>query len=93
MNMFFSMWSCQEASTLIEKAGVEERKLYMSTIPKTLAENQDNGVKEGKENPPPPPILLSRTDHSFTFTPAPYYMEGQVRFSFNFVMKLLIMST
>ncbi|XP_053187065.1 cilia- and flagella-associated protein 54-like [Scomber japonicus] len=68
----------EEASTLIEKAGVEERKLYMSTIPKTPAENQDNGVKEEKENPPPPPILLSRTEHSLTFTPAPYYMEGQV---------------
>lgn len=84
------MWSCQEASTLIEKAGVEERKLYMSTIPKTPAENQDKGVKEEKENSPPPPILLSRTDHSLTFTPAPYHMEGQVRLSFNFVTKLIM---
>lgn len=83
MNIFFSY---QEASTLIEKAGVEEKKLYISTIPKSPAENKDKGVKEEKENPPPPPILLSRTDHSLTFAPAPYHMEGQVRFSFNFVM-------
>ncbi|CAK6953846.1 cilia- and flagella-associated protein 54-like [Scomber scombrus] len=68
----------EEASTLIEKAGVEERKLYMSTTPKAPAENQDKGLKEEKENPPPPPILLSCTDHSLTFTPAPYYREGQV---------------
>ncbi|KAM7374329.1 hypothetical protein PAMP_006995 [Pampus punctatissimus] len=70
----------EEASTLIEKAGVEERKLYIFTTPKTRSENKgkDKGVKEEKENPPPPPILLSRTDHSLTFAPAPYDMEGQV---------------
>ncbi|XP_045896455.1 cilia- and flagella-associated protein 54-like isoform X2 [Micropterus dolomieu] len=68
----------EEASTLIEKAGVEERKLYISTIPKTLVQNQEKGIKEEEENPPPPPILLSRTDHSFTFAPAPYTLEGQV---------------
>lgn len=72
--------SCQEASTLIEKAGVEERKLYISTTPKTPAENKDKGMKEKEENPPPPPILLSRTDHSLTFAPAPYNLEGEVRF-------------
>ncbi|KAI9542427.1 hypothetical protein NQZ68_020774 [Dissostichus eleginoides] len=67
----------EEASTLIEKAGVEERKLYISTC-KTLAENKDKGTKEKKENPPPAPILLSRTDLSFTFAPAPYNLEEQV---------------
>ncbi|XP_034745298.1 cilia- and flagella-associated protein 54-like isoform X2 [Etheostoma cragini] len=68
----------EEASTLIEKAGMEERKLFMSTILKTPAENKDKGIKEKEENPPPPPILLSRTDHSLTFAPAPYNLEGQV---------------
>lgn len=76
------MCSLQEASTLIEKAGVEERKLYLSTTPKTPAESRDKGMKEGEKNPPPPPILLLRTDHSFTFAPAPYNLEEQVRFEF-----------
>ncbi|KAJ4930367.1 hypothetical protein JOQ06_019371 [Pogonophryne albipinna] len=67
----------EEASTLIEKAGVEERKLYISTR-KTPAENKDKGTKEKKENPPPAPILLSRTNLSFTFAPAPYNLEEQV---------------
>ncbi|XP_063751644.1 LOW QUALITY PROTEIN: cilia- and flagella-associated protein 54-like [Eleginops maclovinus] len=65
----------EEASTLIEKAGVEERKLYLSTC-KTPAE--DKGKNENKENPPPAPILLSRTYLSFTFAPAPYNSENQV---------------
>ncbi|XP_044078247.1 cilia- and flagella-associated protein 54-like [Siniperca chuatsi] len=68
----------EEAYTLIERAGVEERKLYISTTPKTPSENEDKGIKEEEENPPPPPILLSRTDHSLTFVPAPYNLEGQV---------------
>ncbi|XP_068456804.1 cilia- and flagella-associated protein 54 isoform X1 [Clinocottus analis] len=68
----------EEASTLTEKAGVEERKLYISTDPKTQAENKDKEKKEKKENPPPPPILLSRTGRSFAFSPAPYNLEGQV---------------
>lgn len=83
-----SVCSCQEASTLIEKAGVEERKLCISTTPKTQAENK--GMKEEEENPPPPPILLSRTDHSLTFAPAPYNLEGQVRFAFNYGVNLPI---
>ncbi|GLD46802.1 cilia- and flagella-associated protein 54 isoform X4 [Lates japonicus] len=68
----------EEASSLIEKAGVEERRLFLSTNSKTPAENKDKGVKEIEEIPPPPPILLSRTDHSLTFAPAPYNLEGQV---------------
>lgn len=74
-----SVWTCQEASSLIEKAEVEEKKLYFSTTPKT-AENKNKVKMDEEENPPPPPILLSRTDHSFTFAPAPYNLEGQVRF-------------
>lgn len=84
------MYSCQVASTLTEKAGVEERKLYMSTTPKTPAENKDKGMKEEEENPPPPPILLSCTDHSLTFAPASYNLKGQVRFPFNYVINLII---
>ncbi|XP_056253277.1 cilia- and flagella-associated protein 54-like isoform X3 [Seriola aureovittata] len=68
----------EEASILIEKAGVEERRLHISTTSKTPAENKDKGLKEEEENPPPPPILLSRTDHSLTFAPATYNLEGQV---------------
>ncbi|XP_071316210.1 cilia- and flagella-associated protein 54 isoform X2 [Trachinotus anak] len=67
----------EEASILIEKAGVEERRLHISTT-KTLTENKDKGMKGEEENPPPPPILLSSTDHSLTFAPAPYNLEGQV---------------
>ncbi|KAF7649724.1 hypothetical protein LDENG_00136930 [Lucifuga dentata] len=70
----------EEASALMEKAGLEERKLYISitSTNKTPAGNKERGMKEEKENPPPPPILLSRTDHSFTFTPAPYHTDGKV---------------
>ncbi|XP_030294030.1 cilia- and flagella-associated protein 54 isoform X2 [Sparus aurata] len=68
----------EEASTLIEKAGVEERKLFISTITETPAENKDNEMRGEKENPPPAPILLSRTDHSLTFVPAPYNLGRQV---------------
>ncbi|XP_053298051.1 cilia- and flagella-associated protein 54 [Pleuronectes platessa] len=66
------------ASSLIEKAEVEERRLYISTISKTPAEDLDKGLNEEEENTPPPPILLSRTDHALTFAPAPYNLEGQV---------------
>ncbi|XP_041808606.1 cilia- and flagella-associated protein 54-like [Chelmon rostratus] len=68
----------EEASILIGKAVVEERRLYMSTIPKTPAEKKHRWMQEEGENPPPAPILLSRTDHSLTFAPAPYDLEGQV---------------
>ncbi|XP_041657541.1 cilia- and flagella-associated protein 54-like isoform X3 [Cheilinus undulatus] len=68
----------EEASTLIERAELEEKKLYFSTILKTLSETKESGMKEEEESPPPPPILLSRTDCSFTFAPAPYRLEGQV---------------
>ncbi|KAM9729701.1 cilia- and flagella-associated protein 54 [Menidia menidia] len=67
----------EEALALVEKACMEERKLYM-TISKTPAEKMDETMKCKSDNPPPPPILLSRTDHSFTFGPAPYGLEEQV---------------
>ncbi|CAJ1063980.1 cilia- and flagella-associated protein 54-like isoform X6 [Xyrichtys novacula] len=68
----------EEAFTLVEKAGLEEKKLYLSSTNKTQPENKEKGVKEGKESPPPPPVLISRTDHSMTFVPAPYKLEEQV---------------
>ncbi|XP_047236025.1 cilia- and flagella-associated protein 54-like isoform X5 [Girardinichthys multiradiatus] len=65
----------EEASILIEKAKLEERKIYMATV-KNLAQKK-NKAGPG-ENSPPPPILISRTDHSFTFAPAAYDLEKQV---------------
>ncbi|XP_024862076.1 cilia- and flagella-associated protein 54 [Kryptolebias marmoratus] len=65
----------EEASVLIEKAEMEEKKLYMTTL---KAQKKDVAVPGKDENPPPPPILISRTDRSFTFAPAPYNLEGQV---------------
>nr|XP_057944060.1 cilia- and flagella-associated protein 54-like isoform X3 [Doryrhamphus excisus] len=69
----------EEACTLVEKAGMEERKLYTANNPKYSLENEGKGVREEEqESPPPPPILIYRTDHSLTFAPAPYHMEEQV---------------
>ncbi|XP_076861097.1 cilia- and flagella-associated protein 54 isoform X4 [Brachyhypopomus gauderio] len=61
----------EEAAALMEKAEVEERRL--AGAPAEVV----SGVAEGCR-PPPPPVLLSRTDRSMTFTPAPYSMEGKV---------------
>lgn len=67
---------------MIDKATVEERKLYLSNTFHDVAETEDSKMKDNKDNPPPAPILLSRTDTSLTFAPAPYNLEGQVRFTF-----------
>lgn len=75
------MSSCQEASSLIDKATVEERKLYLSNTFRDAAESEDSKMKESKDNPPPAPMLLSRTSTSVTFAPAPYSLEGQVRWT------------
>ncbi|XP_019219108.1 cilia- and flagella-associated protein 54 [Oreochromis niloticus] len=66
----------QDAATLIEKAGMEERKVYMSSTPNTISEDKGKGIKEDGRSPPPPPVLLSRNDHSMSFAPAPYNLEG-----------------
>lgn len=84
------MSSFQWASSLIDKATVEERKLYLSNTFRDAAENEDSKMKENKDKPPPAPILLSRTDTSLTFAPAPYDLEGQVRLSLWLFIKFVI---
>lgn len=74
-----SVSSFQEASSLIDKASAEERKLYLSNTFLGPAENEDNKMKDNKDDPLPAPILLSRTDTTLTFAPAPYNLQGQVR--------------
>ncbi|XP_060759219.1 cilia- and flagella-associated protein 54 [Neoarius graeffei] len=63
----------EEALALLEKAGVEEKQLVGAA---TSAE-MGSGVEKGCR-PPPPPVLLSRSNRSLTFTPAPYVLEEQV---------------
>ncbi|KAM8835349.1 cilia- and flagella-associated protein 54 [Synchiropus picturatus] len=68
----------EEACHLMEKAELEERKLYISTLPKTQMKNLEKAKMEEKESPPPPPILIGRTDFSLTFVPALYHLEERV---------------
>ncbi|XP_061558417.1 cilia- and flagella-associated protein 54-like [Phycodurus eques] len=68
----------EEACVLIEKAAIEERKLYIANNPKFALENKGKVMKEEKEIPPLRPVLISRTNRSLTFAPAPYHMKEQV---------------
>lgn len=81
MKNAISVSSFQEASSLIDKASAEERKLYHSNTFLGPAENEDHKMTDYKDDPPPAPILLSRTDTTLTFSPAPYNLQGQVRFT------------
>ncbi|XP_057180735.1 cilia- and flagella-associated protein 54-like [Triplophysa rosa] len=63
----------EEAITLMERAELEERKLVSSSSPP----ESGLGAVE-KKQPPPAPILLSRSHLSMTFTPAPYALEEEV---------------
>ncbi|KAA0721041.1 Cilia- and flagella-associated protein 54 [Triplophysa tibetana] len=63
----------EEAITLIERAELEERKLVSTSSPPESC----LGAVE-KKQPPPAPILLSRSHLSMTFTPAPYALEEEV---------------
>ncbi|XP_056140205.1 cilia- and flagella-associated protein 54 [Lampris incognitus] len=70
----------EEAMALIEKAWVEERRLYCSTAHpnETPPAKTKYWRKEEKDKPPPPPVLLFRNNRSLTFAPASYQLEGQV---------------
>lgn len=69
--------SLQEAITLMEKAELEERRLVSCAFP-----SQNTLGMAEKRQPPPAPILLSRTNRSMTFIPAPYTLETEVVKSF-----------
>ncbi|XP_078786741.1 cilia- and flagella-associated protein 54 isoform X3 [Oryzias latipes] len=69
----------QEAFSLMEKAELEERKVYMTLYQTKQKLHQAGKASKHKgESPPPPPVLLSRTDHTFAFAPAPYDLGEQV---------------
>ncbi|XP_050964277.1 cilia- and flagella-associated protein 54-like [Labeo rohita] len=63
----------EEAITLMEKAELEERRLVSCAFP-----SQNTLGMAEKRQPPPAPILLSRTNRSMTFIPAPYTLETEV---------------
>lgn len=65
----------------MEKAELEERKVYMTLYQTKQKPHQAGKASKHKgESPPPPPVLLSRTDHTFAFAPAPYDLGEQVKF-------------
>ncbi|RVE63832.1 hypothetical protein OJAV_G00140120 [Oryzias javanicus] len=69
----------EEAFSLMEKAELEEKKLYMTLCQTKQRPHQERKTPKSKgESPPPAPVLLSRTDHTFAFAPAPYDMGEQV---------------
>ncbi|XP_063073867.1 cilia- and flagella-associated protein 54 [Engraulis encrasicolus] len=75
----------EEAQGLLEKAEVEERRLFQTCGAGRKEQTGGGGGGAGGggggergSKGPPPPILLARTNHSMTFTPAPYSLEEQV---------------
>ncbi|XP_026065483.1 cilia- and flagella-associated protein 54 isoform X3 [Carassius auratus] len=63
----------EEATMLMEKAELEERRLLSCAFP------SDNHLEMAvKRQPPPAPIVLSRSNRSMTFKPAPYALEDEV---------------
>lgn len=56
--------------TLIKKAEVEEKRLYVDNTAAHDGETDAVVTKPGKT--PAPPILLSRTDTEMVFRPAPF---------------------
>lgn len=58
---------------LMEKAELEERRLVSCAFP-----SENNLEMAEKRQPPPAPIVLSRSNRSMTFKPAPYALEEEV---------------
>ncbi|PWA23023.1 hypothetical protein CCH79_00001892 [Gambusia affinis] len=67
----------EEALVLIEKGEQEEMQTYMATV-KNVNEKKHKTEHDEGEKAPPPPMLISRTDHSITFTPAEYDLKKRV---------------
>ncbi|KTG47578.1 hypothetical protein cypCar_00019462 [Cyprinus carpio] len=63
----------EEAIMLMEKAELEERRLVSCAFP-----SENNLEMAEKRQPPPAPIVLSRSNRSMTFKPAPYALEEEV---------------
>uniref|UniRef100_UPI00398F6EC5 cilia- and flagella-associated protein 54 isoform X3 n=1 Tax=Pristiophorus japonicus TaxID=55135 RepID=UPI00398F6EC5 len=61
----------QEAVTLLQKAEAEEKKLYSLST-------QQHSSDDKKPDIVPAPILLSRTNNSMTFKPAPFVSSKKV---------------
>ncbi|XP_032432607.1 cilia- and flagella-associated protein 54 [Xiphophorus hellerii] len=67
----------EEALVLVEKAELEEMKTYMATV-RNVNEKKHKAEHDEGEKAPPPPMLISRTDHSITFAPAEYDLKKRV---------------
>ncbi|KAG5267866.1 hypothetical protein AALO_G00226810 [Alosa alosa] len=63
----------EEALSLVEKAEVEERRLYLTCAAGRKRQDSEEGCRV-----PPPPVLLSRTNHTMIFKLAPFSLEKQV---------------
>ncbi|KAK3544197.1 hypothetical protein QTP86_008341 [Hemibagrus guttatus] len=63
----------EEALALLEKACVEEKRLFSDATSAEIGSGGEEGCR-----PPLPPVLLSRSNQALTFTPAPYVLEEQI---------------
>ncbi|KAM3924792.1 cilia- and flagella-associated protein 54 [Leptodactylus fuscus] len=61
----------EDSEKLIQQVEMEENAVYLSCIKQTE-------TKGGKKNVPPPPILLSKTENSMVFKPAPFTSDTKV---------------
>lgn len=53
----------------------------MATV-RNVNEKKHKAEHDEGEKAPPPPMLISRTDHSITFAPAEYDLKKRVRFAY-----------
>ncbi|XP_062373452.1 cilia- and flagella-associated protein 54 [Sardina pilchardus] len=63
----------EEALSLVEKAEAEERRLFLTCAAGRKRQDAEEGCRV-----PPPPVLLSRTNHTMIFKLAPFSLEKQV---------------